>query len=495
MLNVSEELPIEERIQVLDRVAQKLTNSGYNKNEIRKGMVGALTGYERRLAASKKSKGENGYKPLHEGAEVNHGARIKLTGKSSWFKEKSSYNEEESGPGTNKNDEQEQAKKRKRRGEENERPRKDVKKAKIMGKQMKTTSVMFVESTPHGMLCSNLQKGEDRMAEVVNRRVKMVEMGGTQLGQLFSNTDPWSGAACEREDCYTCHQGGQDRKEDCFKRNILYESRCEICLKEQERSEEEDKEARVMQGAAEKRKARGGTDFTEKGVYVGESSRSLYERTKEHLADAVKDAPDSHMRKHWREAHPDEEEMPKFRFRIVKTFKDCLSRQVPESVRIDLRGSFINSKTVYSRNQLPRLEVEKPEWERAEEDRRRKLKEWEEKKSWERECERSREEAIENEGTEGEDMMRENWRLNRVQRIKDDEQEEENPRKKRRRGQYGGRVDWGVTELSEDEVQRGKWLVEDEGRIDQKGMLKQSTLKPWSKVKTYDKRINTVLSR
>ena len=80
-------------------------------------------------------------------------------------------------------------------------------------------------------------------------------------------------------------------------------------------------------------------------------------------------------------------------------------------------------------------------------------------------------------------MMRENWRLNRVQRIKDDEQEEENPRKKRRRGQYGGRVDWGVTELSEDKVQRGKWLVEDEGRIDQKGMLKQSTLKPWSKIK------------
>ena len=250
-------------------------------------------------------------------------------------------------------------------------------------------------------------------------------------------------------------------------------------MKEQERIEEEDKEARVMQGAAEKRKGRGGTDFTEKGVYVGESSHSLYERTKEHLADAVKDAPDSHMRKHWREAHPDEEEMPKFRFRIVKTFKDCLSRQVAESVRIDLRGSVINSKTVYSRNRLPRLEVEKPEWKRAEEDRRRKLKEWEEKKSWERECERSREEAIENEGTEGEDMMRENWRLNRVQRIKDDEQEEENPRKKRRRGQYGGRVDWGVTELSEDEVQRGKWLVEDEGRIDQKGMLKQSTLKPW----------------
>ena len=306
------------------------------------------------------------------------------------------------------------------------------------------------------------------MAEVVNRRVKMVEMGGSQLGQLFSNTDPWSGAACEREDCYTCHQGVQDRKEDCFKRNILYKSRCEICLKEQERIEVEDKEAGEEQGAANKKKRRGGTDFTEKGVYVGESSRSLYERTKEHLADALKDAPDSHMRKDWREAHPEVEDMPKFIFKIVKNFKDCLSRQVAESVRIDLRGSVINSKTVYSRNRLPRLEVEKPEWERAEEDRRKRLKEWEEKKSWDSACDKSRDEAIENEGIEGEDMMRENGNLNRVQRKREVEQEKENPSKRRRRGQYSGRVDWGIIELSEDELQRGKWLIEEEGTVKRK---------------------------
>ena len=47
-------------------------------------------------------------------------------------------------------------------------------------------------------------------------------------------------------------------------------------------------------------------------------------------------------------------------------------------------------------------------------------------------------------------MMRENWRLYRVQRKREVEQEEENPSK--RRGQYRGRVDWGIIELSEDEV-------------------------------------------
>ena len=70
----------------------------------------------------------------------------------------------------------------------------------------------------------------------------------------------------------------------------------------------------------------------------------------------------SHIAKHWDNAHSGED-MPEFRFRIVKTFRDSLSRQVAESVRIDLRGgNILNSKTVYSRNRLPRLEIEQPEW-------------------------------------------------------------------------------------------------------------------------------------
>ena len=87
MMNVSEELPNEERIVVLDKVAQKLCNSGYKLEEIRKSMVGALTGYERKVDASRRPVGA-GFKPLHEGAAASHGARMKrkLTGKSTWFK-------------------------------------------------------------------------------------------------------------------------------------------------------------------------------------------------------------------------------------------------------------------------------------------------------------------------------------------------------------------------------------------------------------------------
>ena len=70
--------------------------------------------------------------------------------------------------------------------------------------------------------------------------------------------------------------------------------------------------------------------------------------------------------------------MPGFRFRIVRSFGDCLSRQVAESVRIHLREEVLHSKTVYIRNRLPRLELEKTEWDREDEERKAKLQKWKE---------------------------------------------------------------------------------------------------------------------
>ena len=115
------------------------------------------------------------------------------------------------------------------------------------------------------------------------------------------------------------------------------------------------------------------TKISGKNIYVGETSRSLYERSKEHVRDGKKRVEDSHIAKHWDEFHQ-VEEMPEFRFRIVKRFQDSLSRQVSESVRIDLREEVLNSKTVYSRNRLPRLEVEKTDWEKEDEVRQKRKK-------------------------------------------------------------------------------------------------------------------------
>ena len=89
---------------------------------------------------------------------------------------------------------------------------------------------------------------------------------------------------------------------------------------------------------------------------MGETSRSLHERAKEHEADKKKTSEDSHQIKHWLTDHTDLLAPPKFRFTIIRSFQDPLSRQLSEAVRIDLRGeNILNSRTEYSRCRVPRL--------------------------------------------------------------------------------------------------------------------------------------------
>ena len=64
-----------------------------------------------------------------------------------------------------------------------------------------------------------------------------------------------------------------------------------------------------------------------RGVYVGESSRSMYERGKEHQKDGKDRAEDSHQWKHWALDHPDIEGDPQFRLKIVSSFTDPLTRR------------------------------------------------------------------------------------------------------------------------------------------------------------------------
>ena len=75
-----------------------------------------------------------------------------------------------------------------------------------------------------------------------------------------------------------------------------------------------------------------------------------------------------------------------------------------------MRIGVINSKSVYSRNRLPRLEVEKPEWEEEEEEEERKLKEWETMKAWDKEKLKNREDKMNKGKDETETMMDEEWR-------------------------------------------------------------------------------------
>ena len=101
---------------------------------------------------------------------------------------------------------------------------------------------------------------------------------------------------------------------------------------------------------------------------MGESSRSIYERSKEHQADKEARSEESHQVKHWLTDHPNLMSPPTFKFSIIQSFQDHMTRQLAEAVRIELRGAgVLNSKAEYNRSRVPRMRVFLEGWKKAKE--------------------------------------------------------------------------------------------------------------------------------
>ena len=103
-----------------------------------------------------------------------------------------------------------------------------------------------------------------------------------------------------------------------------------------------------------------------KGKYVGETYRTLYERSLEHLQDLNRFDPKSHMMKHWALCHPGASTPPKFIFKVIKKHRDPLSRKIHEAVRI-LDCASLNSKSEWGNYRISRLSIEPTEKERKKE--------------------------------------------------------------------------------------------------------------------------------
>ena len=66
--------------------------------------------------------------------------------------------------------------------------------------------------------------------------------------------------------------------------------------------------------------------------------------------------------------HGDLETPPVFKFEIIGSFKDVLSRQVFEAVRIENRGQgILNSKAEFNRCRIPRLRIDMEGWKKSKE--------------------------------------------------------------------------------------------------------------------------------
>ena len=276
MTNTSELVTLEQRLEIVDQYGQKLTNSGYGLEQIRRAMVGGLVRYERRLLQSLSKPGV-GWRPLHEGAKYNASNRRikKMLAKSNWFKRKRDKGQDQ-GDGDGVEKEGSPSKRSRREDDEDSdlRGRDQMQEVKLtcdktssqrqsvgkhnqkhsknsnsqhkvkqdsqqagsdqksrpgristgQGKTSKpdppTISVMFVDQTVGGVLAKMLQEVEDRLASITGYRVRITETSGSQLCRILPNTNPWGTKDCERGNCYTCSQSGE-KMEDCKRRNIL----------------------------------------------------------------------------------------------------------------------------------------------------------------------------------------------------------------------------------------------------------------------------------
>ena len=71
----------------------------------------------------------------------------------------------------------------------------------------------------------------------------------------------------------------------------------------------------------------------------------MYERSREHVQDAEKFKKGSHIINHWMKYHQEDDSRPPFGFTVLDSFKDCLSRQVAEAIRIHYaKDELLNSK-------------------------------------------------------------------------------------------------------------------------------------------------------
>ena len=108
----------------------------------------------------------------------------------------------------------------------------------------KYESVIFVEATPKSVL-------KERMERVIAKhklKMRVIERVGTTIKRLLQKSDPFMKSVCDRNDCVLCQKGS---KVNCRDRGCVYELECIECQRR----------------------------------YRGQTSRSMYERTREHMND------------------------------------------------------------------------------------------------------------------------------------------------------------------------------------------------------------------
>ena len=169
----------------------------------------------------------------------------------------------------------------------NERKKEKREKKKNWSTKGNYLATIVVPATPNSELARRMRK----KCEKKNVRIKIQEKGGIALGNLLQKSNPTASGNCSKPDCFMDAQPEGEKM--CHKPNVLYQWTCRIC------------------GEA----------------YVGETSTNFYTRSTEHLKKADEDKLDSFIADHKTKCP-----QSSFKVKVLKSFKEPLSRQIYEGV-------------------------------------------------------------------------------------------------------------------------------------------------------------------
>ena len=461
----------EEHIEKIDHFTQQLINSGYQWGQIREIIVSSIKGFLKKEMRKKEK--EEGRRYRRGDETLENRLRKKLIENVQWYKEDNSKKNEDMDEHAEKfevdNQKWKPWRRRKRQrnsqrqkimSRENEKERESGDNIDTEREKEYVRGVFFVPHTENSELAKRMRCKLKAFEEISSIRVKLVERTGEKLVDIIHKSNPWEGVHCQRDDCIFCNNSNEKLIGKCKKRNIVYETECMLCGREEEEREEEkrreckgadmpssqyslkhgmvngiivldeeNKENATNYDKEEERRRRDGSgadmpsgqyrlkhgvvkDIIEIGreeeekngadmpssqysknygmvkenkkkrkvseckdddrqtkevvatpvKYIGETSRSAYERLREHYKDFENLSTKSHMIKHYIECHRDikKEEM-RFNVKVLKTFRSAFERQIGESVYINFNlkngSKLLNSKNEYNRCIIPRIGV------------------------------------------------------------------------------------------------------------------------------------------
>ena len=184
---------------------------------------------------------------------------------------------------------------------------------------------IFVPPTPNSELARALKTIADSEAEA-GVHFKILETGGISMKSVLQKSNPLRTAGCDSLDCLPCNNG-RGEGGNCVGGGVNYELECQLC------------------------------PAGNRSVYIGESSRNLYTRSKEHLARYREGQNTSFMVKHQDSVH--EGEQADFTAKVTASTRDCLTRQVREAVLIRrCKVEVLNGKTEWHQPALFRVQSE-----------------------------------------------------------------------------------------------------------------------------------------